>query len=113
MALVVRADFHWLCGKRVNVKSLPPVSSRPPAPARHFNRHLRGNALRRLYSSAAVSADRIAIIPGELIMHVAGRMGGQILVLVNRATPNLRIVAPEFRKRCLEARLTTSLPTAP
>jgi hypothetical protein len=47
MALVVRADFHCSTGRRVNVKSRSPASSRLLATASHFSRHLRMNALRR------------------------------------------------------------------
>src|SRR3954453_1649815 len=55
-ALVVRADFHWLGGRRVKVNSLPPASSRLSATARHFSRHLRRNALRRSATSVGVAA---------------------------------------------------------
>ena len=37
-ALVVRADFHWLGGRRVKVKSRSPASSRLSATARHLIR---------------------------------------------------------------------------
>ena len=43
MALVVRADFHWLSGKRVKVNSRWPASSKLSATSRHFGRHLRMN----------------------------------------------------------------------
>ena len=56
MALVVLADFHWLGGRRVKVKSRSPASSRLSATARHFSRHFRRNALRRSSTSVAVSA---------------------------------------------------------
>src|SRR3954467_8844610 len=46
-AFVVRADFHWLGGRRVKVNSLSPASSTLSATARHFSRHLRRNAFRR------------------------------------------------------------------
>src|SRR5689334_8582670 len=38
IALVVRADFHWLSGSRVKVKSRSPASSKLSATARHFSR---------------------------------------------------------------------------
>ena len=56
MALVVRADFHWLLDRPVKVKSLSPASARLSATALHFSRHLRTNALRRVSTSEAVSA---------------------------------------------------------
>ena len=37
MALVVRADFHWLLERRVKVKSLSPASARLSATALHFS----------------------------------------------------------------------------
>ena len=55
-ASVVRADFHWLSGKRVNVNRRSPASSRLSATARHFSRHLRMNDLRRVSISFAVLA---------------------------------------------------------
>src|SRR3954468_16275425 len=55
-AFVVRADFHWLGGRRVKVNSLSPASSRLSATAWHFSRHLRRNALRRSATSAALAA---------------------------------------------------------
>jgi hypothetical protein len=56
MALVVRADRHWLSGNRVKVNSRSPASSRLSATARHFSRHLRMNDLRRASISFAVPA---------------------------------------------------------
>src|SRR3954469_4809949 len=57
-AFVVRADFHWLGGRRVKVKSLSPASSRLSATARHLSRHLRRNAFRlvRVSASSTVTA---------------------------------------------------------
>ena len=56
MALVVLADFHCPGGRRAKVKKRSPASSKLSATARHFSRHLRTNALRRVSTSAAVSA---------------------------------------------------------
>jgi hypothetical protein len=47
MAFVVRADFHCDGSRRAKVNSRSPASSRLPATAGHFSRHLRRNALRR------------------------------------------------------------------
>ena len=55
-ALVVRAERHWLDGKRVKVNSRSPASSRLSATPRHFSRHLRRKALRRCSISLALSA---------------------------------------------------------
>src|SRR6185436_17324960 len=52
IALVVRADFHWLGGSRVKVKSRSPASSRLSATALHLSRHLRRKARRRCSISA-------------------------------------------------------------
>ena len=46
IAFDVRIDFHWLFGNRANANSSSPASSRLSTTARHFNRHLRMNALR-------------------------------------------------------------------
>jgi len=54
MAFVVRAAFHCDGSRRVKVKRRSPTSSRLSATARHFSRHLRRNALRRVSTSAAV-----------------------------------------------------------
>ena len=48
IALVVRADFHCDGSRRVKVKSRSPASSKLSATARHFKRHFRRNALRRV-----------------------------------------------------------------
>ncbi len=56
IALVVRADFHWLGGKRVKLNSRSPASSRLSATARHFSRHLRRKARRRCSISFGVAA---------------------------------------------------------
>src|SRR3982751_4398028 len=56
IALVVRADFHWLGGSRVKVNSRSPASSRLSATARHLSRHLRRKALRRSAISVGVAA---------------------------------------------------------
>ena len=47
MAFVVRALRHWLGGRRVNVRSRSPASSKLSATARCLSRHLRMKALRR------------------------------------------------------------------
>jgi hypothetical protein len=39
IALVVRALFHWLSGKRVKVKSRSPASSKLSATALHLSRY--------------------------------------------------------------------------
>jgi hypothetical protein len=56
VASVVRAAFHCDGSRRVNVKSRSPTSMRLSATARHFSRHLRRKAIRRVSTSAAVSA---------------------------------------------------------
>ena len=56
MAFVVRADFHWLGGKRVKANSRSPACSRLVATAGHFSRHLRRKGRRRYSISAALSA---------------------------------------------------------
>jgi hypothetical protein len=56
MAFVVRADFHWLGGRRVKTNSASPASSRLSATARQRRRHLRRNALRFASISCAVAA---------------------------------------------------------
>src|SRR3954468_6788883 len=56
IAFVVRADFHWLEGKRVKANSASPASSKLSATARYFSRHLRRNAFRRVSISFTVSA---------------------------------------------------------
>ena len=48
MALVVRADFHWLFGKCVKLNRRSPASSRLSATARRLSRHLRRKARRRV-----------------------------------------------------------------
>src|SRR4029078_8375642 len=45
MALVVRADFHWLCGKRKKVNRRSPASSRLVGTPGHLRRPLRKEAL--------------------------------------------------------------------
>jgi hypothetical protein len=55
-AFVVRADFHWLGGRRVKANSRSPASSKLSATARHFSRHLRRNARRRASISFGVAA---------------------------------------------------------
>ena len=54
--LEVRAERHWLDGRRVKVNSRSPASSRLSATAWHFSRHLRRKALRRCSISSALSA---------------------------------------------------------
>ena len=67
MALVVRADFHWLLDRRVKVKSLSPASARLSARALHFSRHLRTNALRRV---DAQPRDPLAHRPVPSVFHL-------------------------------------------
>jgi len=50
IAFEVRMDFHWLGGKRVNVKSLSPASSKLSATARYLRRHFRMNISRYVRS---------------------------------------------------------------
>ena len=56
MAFVVRADFHWFKGSRVKAKRASPASSRLSATARHFSRHWRRKARRRVSISCGVAA---------------------------------------------------------
>jgi selenocysteine-specific elongation factor len=53
---VVRALRHWLGGRRVNVKSRSPASSKLSPTARCLSRHLRMKALRRASISSGVAA---------------------------------------------------------
>jgi hypothetical protein len=52
---VVRADFHWLGGRRVKLNSRSPASSRLLVTAGHFDRLLRRKA-RRCFSMSATSS---------------------------------------------------------
>src|ERR1700729_1627749 len=61
MALLVRIDLHWLGGKRVNVNSLSPASSRLSATARHLSAHFRKKDWAWLWIS---SRARAWILPG-------------------------------------------------
>src|SRR6476660_6964788 len=67
-AFVVRADFHWLGGRRVTVNSLSPASSRLAATARHLSRHLRRNALRRSATSVGAHPSPHFLHDGEDVL---------------------------------------------
>src|SRR6516162_4823745 len=78
MALVVRALFHWLGGKRVKAKRRSPASSKLSATARCFSRHLQeglaafGNLLGR------GRVDHVVVIGGDLVAQAVRRMRQQI-----------------------------------
>ena len=73
MALVVRADFHWLLDRRVKVKSLSPASARLSATALHFSRHLHKRLAVGFHLGGSVGIDHIAVT-AQLVMHVFGSM---------------------------------------
>src|SRR5215218_4809970 len=79
-AFVVRADFHWLGGRRVKVNSLSPASSRLSATARPLSRHLRRNALRRSATSNRVrGVDHVGVVRRDLLVQSVRGMGEQIV----------------------------------
>src|SRR4051794_7176276 len=86
-ALVVRADFHWLGGRRVKVNSLSPASSRLSATARHFSRHVRRNALRRSATSIGHlrrtrGIDHVRVVGRDLLVQPVRSMGEEVPVLI-------------------------------
>ena len=99
---VVRADFHWLGGKRVKANSRSPASSRLSATARHFSRHLRRNALRRcLDLLRARGVDHVRVVGRDLLVQRLRRVGQQIPVLVDGA-PLRGHVGPQRGQRPLQ-----------
>ena len=103
MALVVRADFHWLLDRRVKVKSLLPASARLSATALHFSRHFKRLAA-GFHLGGSVGIDHIAVIFAQLVMHVFGSMTQKVAVLVHGAALNGKVIAPKRRQSRLQSR---------
>ena len=61
MALVVRADLHWLGGRRKKANSRSPAISRLAATAGQRSRHLHRNARRRSWAALGVLAQHCAV----------------------------------------------------
>src|SRR5205814_6190326 len=92
MALVVRADRHWLSGNRVNVNSRSPASSRLSATARHFSRHLRMNDLRRASMSYwRAGVDHVVVLGRDFLMQTVRSVCQQIAMLVHGAALHQRL----------------------
>src|SRR6476469_2455619 len=99
IALVVRADLHWLSGNRVKVNSRSPASSKLSATARHFSRHLRMNDLRR------TPVDHVVVIGRNLLMQTFRSMRQKVAVLVYGAALHQH-GGPHQAERFLQSRRT-------
>ena len=84
MALVVRADFHWLLDRPVKVKSLSPASARLSRDGPAFQPPLADKRLAAgFHLGGSVGIDHIAVIFAQLVMHVFGSMTQKVAVLVH------------------------------
>ena len=59
-----------------------------------------------MHLNCRIGIDHIAVVLGQFIMHVSGRMGKRVAVLVDCATLYLQSVPLELRKRSLQAQST-------
>jgi hypothetical protein len=109
IALVVRADFHWLGGRRRKVNRRSPASSRLVATAGQRSRHLRRNARRLLSTSFALWAYDLPRHPG-----VAGQRGAAPLLCAPALVPHSRAwhADPHRAERAEKPPLAGSVPVA-
>src|SRR5262249_42467788 len=89
MALVVRALFHWLDGKRVKLNKRSPASSRLSATARCLSRHLRMKPCGGLDLLSGSGINHVGVVRGDLLVQTLRRMRQQVSMLVDR-TPLYR-----------------------
>src|SRR4051812_33799915 len=85
IALVVRADFHWLFGSRVKVNRFSPASSRLVATAAHQPPLTQEALAPRRNLLRALGIDHVVVIGRNLVMQALRRVGEQIAMLVHRA----------------------------
>ena len=94
MALVVRADFHWLLDRRVKVKSLSPRFCEAVRDGPAFQPPLADKRLAAgFHLGGSVGIDHIAVIFAQLVMHVFGSMTQKVAVLVHGAALNGKVIA--------------------
>src|SRR3954464_2129123 len=86
MALVVRADFHWLEGSRGKANSASPASSQAVGHGPTLQPPLAQEGLSpRLDLLGALGVDHVRVVGRDLLVQPFRRMGQEIPMLVNCA----------------------------